>query len=106
MPVQIRGDADKTLKEIAKVLAKYLERSPNAQIDIYRQNSVSVRVRVIDPTFAGKGRAERHRCIWDCLDKASEYAQSDISMLVLLAPEEVPTSFANMTFDNPTPSRL
>jgi stress-induced morphogen len=106
MPVEIRGNADKTLKEIAKVLASYLESSPEAQIVIYRQNSVSIRIRVIDPSFAGQERSERHRRIWDCLDKASAHAQSDITMLVLLTPEETETSFGNMTFDNPTPSRL
>jgi len=35
-----------------------------ARISLYRQNSVSVRVRIIDPSFEGKGKPERNDLVW------------------------------------------
>jgi stress-induced morphogen len=107
MSVNIRsGTSDKAAKAIVKALERYQETWPAAQIDVYRQNSVSVRIRVIDPTFSDLGRVERHDRVWEFLEQAPASAQSDVSMIVLLAPDEVSTSSANMAFENPIPSRL
>jgi hypothetical protein len=92
--------------KIKAALAGYTARHPDAEISAYRQNNVSVRVRVIDPSFARMSKSARSKKIWPFLEKLPDDVQDDITMLLLLTPEEVKTSFANLEFDDPTPSRL
>ena len=102
----IRGKSDKAIDAIRAALQKYQKDHSNARISLYRQNSVSVRVRIIDPSFEGKGKPERNELVWHYFRGLSEEVQSDISMLLLLTPNEVKSSFANMEFDDPVPSKL
>ncbi|MGH9676470.1 MAG: hypothetical protein ACRD36_05155, partial [Candidatus Acidiferrum sp.] len=67
------------LKVIIDALATYQDDHPRSKIEIYRQNSVSVRVRIIDPDFAGITKPRRHDSVWESLDKISEEVLSDIS---------------------------
>jgi hypothetical protein len=106
MPVKIRGKADPMLEEIKTALTAYVRRHADAQIVLYRRNPVSIRVRIIDPSFAKLERDARNRRAWRYLRKASDEAQSDISMLVLLAPDETELSHANLEFEHPSRSRL
>lgn len=107
MAIQIpRGKMDDIVRQIADVLKDYEMQHPRAQIDLYRQNPASVRIRIIDPDFAGADESERQDAVWAVLDHLPEETQSDISMLVLLAPAETSRSMANLEFDDPVPSRL
>jgi hypothetical protein len=107
MPVRIHhGSSDEVIDQIITALAAYEVDHPEAAIDIYRQNSVSVRIRVVDPAFESCGRSERHEEIWKYLDRLPEDVLSEISMLVPLSPTELDESFANIEFENPLPSRL
>ena len=89
-----------------KLVADYGPRHPHAQIDVKRYNSVSVRVRILDPDFARQNRTARDTAIWDILDTLPEETREEISMLILLTPEEAKTSLMNLEFEDPTPSRL
>ena len=91
---------------LAALEAGYKSVHPAAQVDSYRYNSASIRIRIIDPDFQGMGRAVRDDQIWEILGKLSEDVQSQVTLVLLLTPEETKTSFANMDFDNPIPSRL
>jgi len=102
----LRGNSDKILEEIAEVLESFVKDHPKAKIAIYRQNPASVRVRIIDPVFSKMSRAERNDYGWTYLDRLSEDAQADISLLLLLTPSEVKKDFANMEFEHPVPSML
>jgi stress-induced morphogen len=102
----IRGKSDRCLQSVAEALAHYEERHANADIVVYRQNSVSVRIRIVDPDFDGINKAERHDIVWDFVKDLPEDQQSEISLLLLLTPDEVERSFANDEFDNPIPSLL
>jgi hypothetical protein len=108
MEIQVaRGKTDAVIEEIRKVLAPFGIDHPGAKIDLYRQNSASVRVRIIDRDFAGMSKRERNELVWKkYLDSLSDDAQADISMLVLLAPDEMAKSMANLEFDDPVPSEL
>lgn len=82
-----------------------------ARVDAYRYNSASIRVRVIDPRFAGKTREVRDRMVERLLDKLPAAIQADIVNLLTIAPDELrdPTSrqfLLNAEFDDPSPSRL
>ncbi len=101
-----RGKSDQIIEQIKGELEAYEAAHGNAKIDVYRQNPVSVRIRVIDPSLKGLDRPERHNKVWPYLEKLPEDVQSDISMLVLLTPDEVENSFANLEFDDPIQSVL
>ena len=79
---------------------------PDAKIEAYRQNSVSVRLRILNPEFENKTRSQREDEIWAALDKLPEEASAEISLLLLLTPEEAKDSFASSEFDDPIPSKL
>ena len=107
MPIHIpRGKPDDTIDQIIAALQRYETDHPKCQIDIYRQNSVSIRVRIIDPSFAGHTKADRSEIVWGYFTGLSDDVQSDISTLLLLTPEETTSSFANLEFDDPIPSEL
>jgi stress-induced morphogen len=101
-----RGKSDEVIERIIEALRVFEADHPESQIDIYRQNPVSVRVRIIDPAFAGQSKVERSKEVWKCLDSLSDDVQSDLSTLILLAPEETKMSFANLEFEDPVPSNL
>jgi hypothetical protein len=101
-----RGGTDEVLEQITSVLDRYEDKHPDSQIDLYRQNSVSVRIRIIDPRFAKMSVVDRHDSVWKYLDSLSEETQGDISMLVLLAPTELGRSMANLEFEDPVPSTI
>jgi stress-induced morphogen len=101
-----RGSIDEVMARIIEALRSYETDHPAARIDLYRQNSVSIRVRVIDPDFAGQTKVERHRTVWNSLNRLSDDDQADISTLILLTPDETQRSFANMEFEDPVPSSL
>jgi hypothetical protein len=101
-----RGMTDQVLEQIKRCLETYLKDHASAEISLYRQNSVSVRVRIIDPQFDRMSRADRSDLVWNYFDSLSDEVQSDISMLVLLTPSEVRRSMANLEFEDPVPSLL
>lgn len=106
MPVQVRGASDAILNAVMEALREYEADHPRAEIEGFRQNSVAIRVRIIDPDFRGVSRAERHEAIWRVLEDLPEEVQSQLSTILLLAPNETAGSFANFEFDAPIPSTL
>ncbi len=101
-----RGKSDEVIDRIIAALRPYERDRPRAEIDLYRQNSVSVRVRVVDPDFAGQGKPQRSQLAWKYLGELPEDVQGDISTILLLTPDEKKMSFANFEFDDPIPSDL
>src|SRR5438445_7522979 len=94
-----RGKKDEIVEQIIDAMKSYQQAHAKAQIDVYRQNSVSVRIRIVDPDFRGVNRSDRHDLAWRFLEQLPDDVQSDISMLVLVAPEERKKSPANLEFD-------
>ena len=97
---------DPILRQIASALREYDKAHPQAEIEAYRQNSVSVRIRILNPAFAGMSRVQREEEVWAVLDELPEDAVAEISLLLLLTPEEAKKSMASSEFDTPIPSRL
>jgi hypothetical protein len=92
-------DAD--VKKIRKVLGRYQAEHPEAKIDIYRTNNVSIRIRVIDPSLAKIDTVDRNSLLWEYLDELPDDVVSNISLLLLYTPKEATKSFANMEFEKP-----
>jgi hypothetical protein len=97
---------DRVLKQIIAALKEYEVVHPRAEIEVYRHSSVSVRIRIINPEFKHQSRAEREDELWRIFDRLPEEVPSEITVLLLLAPEEKEKSIANFDFENPIPSEL
>jgi hypothetical protein len=83
------------------------------QVDSYRYNSASIRIRVIDSRFEGMPREKRDAMVEEQLDKLPPETQRDIVTLFAFAPSELTrtaTTFRefiqNTEFENPSPTRL
>ena len=101
-----RGKIDSIIERVINALHQYQCDHPESEISLYRQNSVSVRVRIIDAGFQGITRAHRSDLVWKYFEPLSEDDQSEISSLILLTPAEAERSFANFEFNNPVSSGL
>jgi hypothetical protein len=101
-----RGATDAKLDKIKLALEPYQNDHPAAAIDLYRQNKYSIRVRIIDPDLKGQDRVQRSDLAWKYLDTLSDDVATDISTVLLLTPDEIEKSFANMEFENPLPSEF
>jgi hypothetical protein len=97
---------DTQVQEIYDVLAPYQAEHVNAQIDVRRRHEVSIHIRVIDPDFQGVRWAVREEPFWPLLKQLPYETFANISILLLLTPEEAPRSMANLVFDNPVPESL
>ena len=97
---------DKDLRRVRGVLDEYAAAHRAARVDVQRQNSVSIRIRVVDPDFEGMDRVQRDDALWKLLEPLPEDVQSQITMLLLLTPKEAKTSWAYLEFENPVPSKL
>lgn len=83
------------------------------QVDAYRYNSASIRVRVVDPRFEGLPPEQRDVMVEPHLEQLPERTQADIVTLFTFAPSDLqqpPKSFReymqNTEFDDPSPSML
>jgi stress-induced morphogen len=97
---------DSDAKKIRDALSQHKKAHPEAEIDIQRQNSVSIRIRITDPDFKGLDLVERDNQLWKILEKLPEDVLSQISLLLLFTPEERKKSLANFEFERPVSSRL
>ena len=90
-----------------------LRRAGFAQVDAYRYNSASIRLRVIDPRFERLSIEKRDAMVEPYLEQLPERTQADIISLFTFAPSELsqsPKTFRefcqNAEFDDPSPSIL
>ncbi len=100
----LRGTSDQAIEAFIEAIRPYEADHPCSRIEIYRQDPVSVRVRIIDPDFGGRSRVDRHETVWRYFDILDDETQADLSSLILLTPDETAKSLANFVFDDPVPS--
>jgi stress-induced morphogen len=102
MAIRFRGPVDPIMQALASALRPYADRHPASEAEVVRYSPVSVRVRIIDPGFQGKNRSERHRLIWPLLHQLDADILGELTMLLLITPQEKPSSFVNRDFEGPT----
>jgi hypothetical protein len=99
----------KTTKETRAIERLIDEHFPNSPKDVpraYRYSPVSIRVRIVDDRFRGKNRSERERMVLPLIRSLPDETQQDLTILLLLAPEEVEGSLMNREFEEPSKSLL
>ncbi|HEX4132539.1 MAG TPA: hypothetical protein VHZ24_21080 [Pirellulales bacterium] len=87
--------------EVERALRAAYPRTPEPVA--YQYNSVSIRARVIDETFAGKSMDERDAMVKPLLP---DDVDDNMTVLLLLSPDEIAESLMNQEFESPRPSRL
>lgn len=75
-------------------------------VEAYRYNSASIRIRIVDERFRGRSKAERFNAVIPLIRQLPKETEADVTMLVLLAPGEEAESLSNFEFEHPTPSAL
>ena len=73
---------DGAVQQILDVLAAYEICHGNAKIEAYRQNSSSIRIRIVNPEFKGLDRVQREERVWAMLERLPEHTQRQITLLL------------------------
>ena len=97
----ILGADDIYVQQFADALGEWDAAHEHAQIAVRRVNSACVHIRIIDPDFLGTRRRDRHDQVWSILEKLPDDTIQELSMLLLLTPDEAKKSYASMEFDEP-----
>lgn len=93
MPVRSKDQkSDPVVGRILKTLEVYAASHGRAAVEAYRQNSVAVRVRIIDTDFGKLDQVEREAVVWKLLDQLPSDVLAEISLLLLLTPAEAKRS--------------
>ena len=93
-------------------VAETLRTARFEQVDVYRYNMASIRVRVIDRRFEGLATEDRDAMVEPILETLPEHTQADIISLFTFAPSELQQDpqtlkdLMNTEFDDPSPSML
>lgn len=98
-------------RETALVEKLLQERFPNFPQqfppEAYRYNPASIRVRIVNEIFHGLDRIQREELVIPVLKRnLPEETWWDVTMILMLTPDEVEESRANREFEHPTPSRI
>jgi stress-induced morphogen len=100
-----RGPRDDVVLKVHEILDEYERHHPGSQASVYRQNPASIRIRIVDERFSGQSKGQRHDTAWKFIaDRLDDDSIQEISMLILLAPSELRSSFINAEFEDPVPS--
>ena len=102
-----RGRRDELVRKLKTVLDEFEKEHPGAIASVYRQNSASIRVRIVADRFDGKSKGARHDYAWKFItDRLTDDEIQEISVLLLLTPDEQTSSMMNFEFDDPISSKL
>lgn len=91
----------RTTNETRLVEAHLRTEFPTAEC--YRYSPGVIRIRIVDPRFAGLSRSERRKLVLPLVRQLPEETRLDITMLALITDEERSTSRVNLEFEDPSP---
>lgn len=105
MATVVRGKSDAYVRAFKRALIEYEKAHVGAQAELYRQNTASIRIRIIDKRFAKMSKTERHSEVWDFLsERLDDDTLQELSVLLPLAPSETEASLMSLEFDHPVKS--
>jgi stress-induced morphogen len=90
-------------RKIEKLLRKHFPEHPRRYPPAaYRYNPAAIRVRIVSPVFAGVNGGKRTDLVFPILEKnLPAETWEDVTLVVLLTPEEVKESYQNFRFEHP-----
>jgi stress-induced morphogen len=98
--IKFNDMSDATVKAFYESLEPYMKEHAEAKVDVYRRNSGSVRIRVVDPDFQGVSMTDRDQGLWPLVESLPEDVVSQLSLLLLLTPKEATDSFISRAFES------
>ena len=101
---EIIGPADEAVEQIRAVLEAYERSHEGSECFVRRYNPASIRIKIIDSTFHGLSKGERHDYARSFLSALPEDVLAQISVLLCLEPGE--TSLLDLEFRDPSRSSL
>ncbi len=102
--VKILQEPDEAVEQVATVLEAYEKAHDGAACLVYRYNPASIRVKIVDGTFHGRSKGERHDYARGFLSRLPEDVLSQIAVLLCLEPGE--SALLDLEFHDPTRSYL
>lgn len=99
----------KTTREterLERLLDEHFPDSPKDFPRAYRYSPVSIRARVVDGRFKAMNRSEREKLVRPLIRSLPDRIQEDLTILLLLAPDELEGSLMNREYEHPSPARL
>jgi hypothetical protein len=108
MPSTLKSRNRRETAETRRIEHALRKAFPNASVEAYRYNSVSIRVRILESVYKDKNRVEREAMVLPVIRALPQKIQDDITILLLLTPAEhrKRTSMLDLEFDDPMPSKL
>ncbi|HVX85056.1 MAG TPA: hypothetical protein VH253_09590 [Phycisphaerae bacterium] len=100
----VRGRWDADLKAIRTVLESYEADHPGARAELYRRGNTLIRIRIVSPHFRGMSLTARDNELWTYLERLDEEVLQQVTILLLLTPQEQAASLMNLEFDAPVRS--
>jgi len=102
---------DRYVKQIVEILGtNYLPNHPQARIDAYYDDERGIRVRILDPDYAGMKLEQRWKQFYELIAPLLPEARSEIGLLFFMTPKEAANRYLQMNgeFEDhmPMPSRL
>ena len=97
----VRGASDIDVDMVVEALSAHEAGHPEAVVEVYRRDPYSILARIIDPDFDGFDWVERHNLIWGLLENLPEDLLSQMSLLVLVTPDEMGDTGSSLEFDDP-----
>ena len=107
MPITRGAKNRRYTRQTEKVAVEVQAALPDAEVDVYRYSSVSIRIRVVTDAFAGRSLAQRDEMVWPVLRKLDDRTRADLMLVLLFTQDERDSGLyaLNADFDHPTPSR-
>jgi hypothetical protein len=101
--VKILQAPDEAVEQIAAALEAYEKAHKGSECFVYRYNPAAIRVKIVDATFHGWSKGERHDYARGFLSRLPEDVLSQISILLCLEPGE--SALLDLEFHDPAPTR-
>lgn len=86
--VEVLGKPDSDVKAVQSALDRFCKDHTGSHATTYRYNSASIRIRILSEQFAKMDKVERHDLVWPCLELLDEDVVEQISVVLLLTPNE------------------
>jgi hypothetical protein len=100
-----RGSHDVSAQKVKDILDDYEREHSGAAAEVFRLDTYSIWIRIIDERFKGWSRGKRHHTAWPFIaDRLTDDEIQEVAFLLLLSPDERPESIMSAEFDNPMPS--
>jgi hypothetical protein len=96
----------KQTKQVERLVDKHFPNCPRDLPRAYRYSPASIRVRIVDERFKDMNRSERWKMVMPVIRTLPEEIRQELTVLLLLAPDELDDSPMNREYAHPSPSLL